>query len=52
MIFERIETMQKALSSLPWFRKARTVDPDNAGDVGLVHRILHELGAHKEIMVR
>ena len=46
MIFERIETIQKAYPSTPFAKPA--VDPNNAGDVGLVHRILHELGARKD----
>jgi hypothetical protein len=43
---KQIDTMQKAYPDSPFAKPS--IDPNNAGDVGLVNRILHELGERRD----
>lgn len=42
LLFKQIATMQQAFPESPFAKPP--INPDNVGDVGLVNRILHELG--------
>jgi len=46
LVMTQIATMQKAFPESPFAKPV--IDPRNMGDVGLVHRILHELGSRMD----